>query len=332
MPKAGQIFEEGTCCAALIFFLVAARKVWQVVGSEPSNDGKDYYTPNPRVVTQFCLSQNWSHQGIQRAMGQRSVCRCAWSALFVSFQSSTCNCVCVLTNYPSWSSISISMRQTSHYSFEASLSTISCPWCLRSCLSGTFEILFVCYFFFCLGVDAFLHHFTGGSQAESLVTAYGKRELSWITTWLGIDFIQTPSPPGFVINCFHKQATGKEFVPSVVLRFLWLTVFHAILDTCKRHAMNRVVWQFFILLSKSNFSHFGRLLRTDCWFVDLSLNGIWNLAYKDPFLVIKSFLLLDCCTVRWALLKSCAHWISSTGFLRISARRWIFSASPCPIW
>ena len=141
-----------------------------------------------------------------------------------------------------------------------------------------------------------------------------------------------PSPPGFVINRFLKQATGKEFVPSVVLRFLWLTVFHAILDTCKRHAMNRVVWQFFILLSKSNFSHFGRLLRTDCWFVDLSLNGIWNLAYKDPFLVIKSFLLLDCCTVRWALLKSCAHWISSTEFLRISARRWIFSASPCPIW
>ena len=218
-------------------------------------------------------------------MGQRSVCRCAWSALFVSFQSSTCNCVCVLTSYPSWSSISISMRQTSHYSFEASLSTISCPWCLRSCLSGTFAILFV-VIFYCFGVDAFLHHFTGGFRVESLVTAYGKRELSWITTWLGIDFIQTPSPPGFVINCFHKQATGKEFVPSVVLRFLWLTVFHAILDTCKRHAMNRVVRQFFILLYQNLISHFGRLLRTDCWFVDLYLSGIWN--SPTPFLVINS--------------------------------------------
>jgi len=240
MPKAGQIFEEGTCCAALIFFLVAARKVWQVVGSEPSNDGKDYYTPNPRVVTQFCLSQNWSHQGIQRAMGQRSVCRCAWSALFVSFQSSTCNCVCVLTNYPSWSSISISMRQTSHYSFEASLSTISCPWCLRSCLSGTFEILFVCYFFFCLGVDAFLHHFTGGSQAESLVTAYGKRELSWITTWLLIDFYLLPPP----------------------LLVLWLTVF----SNRQLERSSFLLW-FFVFFGWQYFMRFLTLASVTPWTV-----------------------------------------------------------------
>jgi hypothetical protein len=37
------------------------------------------------------------------------------------------------------------------------------------------------------------------------------------------------------------QATGKLFLGSLVMEFFLLTIFHAILDTVKRHLQNRTV-------------------------------------------------------------------------------------------
>ncbi|KAL6042253.1 ABC transporter, ATPbinding domain containing protein, partial [Balamuthia mandrillaris] len=42
------------------------------------------------------------------------------------------------------------------------------------------------------------------------------------------------------IKLNHNMVTGKEFRGSVVLEFLVLTIFHALLDTLKRHLKNRV--------------------------------------------------------------------------------------------